>query len=530
VKTADWVSRDAVERGLKPRLWNPIVVATFPLALALALLLPWFAVALPLLAIAYVAPAVAYVVYRNRRVMPDETVLTPAHLRYSLAQSVRPLGIKMTGQRLDPRDAIPLTIIPRGGATDHDDRANLLIARRQPAFVAVQRLLADTFEMRADAAMIDAGGPQTTVKLLVDGVWHDLQTESAATGAAMLNVLKAVTALNAQEHKPKAAGSFAAEYSGRKATFAAAFTTADGREKVLLRRSDAPKKFETLADLGLREKPAQAIEELMGRERGLMLFSALPGNGLTTTINTALENTDRYMREFYAIEDADHREAEVENVSVATYRAAAGQTPATVLPEVLRRYPNALVVRQLADVETVRQLCEQAENERFVVASIAAKDAVEALMRVLAIRVEPELFARVVIASVNQRLIRTLCDHCKQSYEPMGDTVKSLGLPLERVKTLYRAVTGPQPNPARPKDPPKACSACNGIGYRGRTAIFEILILDDTVRGVLAEQPKLDALRAAARKGRMRVMQEDGALLVAEGRTSVEELSRVLKQ
>jgi type II secretory ATPase GspE/PulE/Tfp pilus assembly ATPase PilB-like protein len=530
VKTADWISRDAVEHKFNHRLWNPIVVATFPAALAIMLLVPWFAVAIGLLAIAYAAPAVAYVVYRNGRVAADETVLTAAHLRYVAARLVSPLGIKMAGEKLDPRQSIGLSIIARGGATEHDDRANLLLARRQAAFVMVQRLLADALEFRAEAVMIDAGGPQTTIKLLIDGVWHDLQTESANTGAGMLNVLTTITALAAQEPKPKATGSFATEFSGRKTVFMATFTTTEGREKALVRRSDGGPSFATLTDLGLREKPAAALEELIGRDRGLILFSALPGNGLTTTINTALANTDRYMREFYAIEDAAHREAEIENVAVATYRAAEGQTPATALTDVLRRFPNALVVRQLPDADTIRRLCEQAEKERFVLTSIAAKDSIEALVRVLALRVEPDLFARAIIASVNQRLIRKLCDNCKARYEPVGDVVKSLGLPVDRVKTLYRAVTGPQIDPARPKEPPRPCPACKGIGYRGRTAIFEIVIVDDAFRRVLAEQPKLDALRAAARKGRMRALQEDGALLVAEGRTSVEELKRVLNQ
>jgi type II secretory ATPase GspE/PulE/Tfp pilus assembly ATPase PilB-like protein len=131
---------------------------------------------------------------------------------------------------------------------------------------------------------------------------------------------------------------------------------------------------------------------------------------------------------------------------------------------------------------------------------------------------------------VNQRLVRKLCEACKVDYEPMGNVLQLLGLPADRVKTLYRAVTGPQPNPQRPKDPPRPCSACHGIGYSGRTAIFEILVVDDALRRLLVEQPKLDVIRTAARKsGRMRTLQEDGALLVAEGRTSVEELARVLK-
>jgi len=228
------------------------------------------------------------------------------------------------------------------------------------------------------------------------------------------------------------------------------------------------------------------------------------------------------MREFAAIEEQNHRYQEVENIPVTCYLASEGTTPADVLPRLLRTEPNAVVVRDLVNAETVRLLCRAAGEGKLVVGTVRANDAAEALLRVLAMKVPPPEFAQAVIGVVFQRLIRKLCTECREAYPPTPELLQQLGIPAGRVKVLYR-------RPQQP-DPKKPCPACQDIGYKGRTALFELLIVGDTVRQVLASKPKLDLLRSAARKDGMRTVQEEGVLLVAKGVTSVEELQRVLKQ
>jgi type II secretory ATPase GspE/PulE/Tfp pilus assembly ATPase PilB-like protein len=127
---------------------------------------------------------------------------------------------------------------------------------------------------------------------------------------------------------------------------------------------------------------------------------------------------------------------------------------------------------------------------------------------------------------VNVRLVRKLCETCKEAYPPPAEVLKQMGLPAGRIESFYR----PPTKPIDPKHPEKVCEVCQGIGYRGRTGIFELLVVDDLMRSVLGSQPKLDALRDAARKSKHRALQEEGLLLVAKGVTSLQELLRVLKQ
>jgi type II secretory ATPase GspE/PulE/Tfp pilus assembly ATPase PilB-like protein len=119
-----------------------------------------------------------------------------------------------------------------------------------------------------------------------------------------------------------------------------------------------------------------------------------------------------------------------------------------------------------------------------------------------------------------------LCEKCKEAYPPPPEVLKQLGLPPGTIEALYRTPTVP----IDPKHPDVVCDLCNGIGYYGRTAIFELLVVDDTIRQVLTTAPKLENLRAAARKMKHRGLQEEGVLLVARGVTSIQELLRVLKQ
>jgi type II secretory ATPase GspE/PulE/Tfp pilus assembly ATPase PilB-like protein len=141
---------------------------------------------------------------------------------------------------------------------------------------------------------------------------------------------------------------------------------------------------------------------------------------------------------------------------------------------------------------------------------------------VLLLKVSAKDFAAVVSGVVNMRLVRKLCDECKQAYAPPAEVLKQLGAKIE---ALYRP---PQPIPGEKPKPP--CEKCAGVGYYGRTGIFEVLVVNDAVRQALVTSPKLDTLRPVARKAGMRTLQEEGILLAAKGVTSLPELMRVLKQ
>ncbi|MEX0585977.1 MAG: ATPase, T2SS/T4P/T4SS family [Pirellulales bacterium] len=523
VRTTDWISRDAFDHRFNYRAWNVATFAPFVVAMVLVWLIALFWVSFPLLLLAYFTPLGLYIRYRNARVPAHEHVLTPDHLRYASSRMLRPFGVKVQEAKIDPRDAGPPVTLSHLGGDEREGRANVLRARQSPAFIVVQELLADAILRRAGAVMIETTDVLTDVRLDIDGVWHPFEPDEGASGTSTVEVFRTLAGLPENSDGQKEHGRFGVEYQGVKytATLAVAATKTGRRAVVLL--DDGQMKFDSLEALGMRQPIREKLEQLLGAKRGLVIFSALPQGGLTTTLFVALSNTDRLMREFIAVEDADWPEPEVENVPVkARYRSSAGETPAKLLPDLILTYPDVLVVTHLADTQTATILAQQVEENRLVITTIRAKDASESLLRVLLTKAKPALIVRAITAAVGQRLVRKLCDACKQPYEPLDDELKKIGIPPGKLSTLYR----PPAPPPKPKD---ICTQCGGIGYFGRTAIFELLLVDDEVRKVLVQEPKIDLVRAAARKAKMRTLAEEGVRLVAEGVTSIEELTRAMK-
>jgi type II secretory ATPase GspE/PulE/Tfp pilus assembly ATPase PilB-like protein len=272
----------------------------------------------------------------------------------------------------------------------------------------------------------------------------------------------------------------------------------------------------------MRKKLAERWSELMALNQGLLVIASMPEGGLTTLTDVSLMETDRLLRDFASVEEVHHREIEIENIDVTTYDETKGESPATVLPKLIRKYPDVYVLRDFVNPESAKLLLDEIPDNRLVITNIHAKEAPEALLRILQKKVPHREFAELVTAVLCTRLIRKLCEACKVAYEPSPDLLKKLGIPQDKVKVLYRT--------PKPEEIEKPCKECNGVGFIGRTGIFELLVVNDKVREVLLKQPKLEALRPAARAAGMRPFQEEGVLLIAKGSTSLSELQRVLKE
>ncbi|MFV2065392.1 MAG: GspE/PulE family protein [Pirellulales bacterium] len=515
VATADWVNRDGQLTRQNYNVWNGVVCITFLVVLLISLGpfgIP-FAVAIVILLVAYAAPTVVYICVRNGNVASHEQVLTPDHLRHLLTGKEK-LASYEKGAAVD--------LAAQGGESERDDSANLLLARQSPGYVTLKDLLADLVHERGDAVMLDRRADSVAVRYQVDGIWHNNEARDPETGEFLIGVMKTLSSLDQNERRKKQTGTFGAKMDAGKFTCRVTCQGTEAGERVVVKLDEGKHSFETLESLGMRSKMRERFLEMIGGDRGFVLFSSLPSGGLTTTVDVSLEETDRLLRNFVAIEDVAKPELEVQNVEVTTYHRAGGEAPATVLPKLLRTYPDVIVVRDLFDAETVKILCAQVEENRLIFASNHGKNAADALLRVLALKVPPRELAGAITAVLYVRLVRKLCPTCRVGYEPTPDLLKKLGIPAGRVEALYR-----EPNP---DEVDKVCAECGGIGYLGRTGMFELLVADDGVRQALVKTPKVDLVKKAARAAGMRSLQEEGIVLVAKGITSLPELMRVLKQ
>jgi type II secretory ATPase GspE/PulE/Tfp pilus assembly ATPase PilB-like protein len=362
------------------------------------------------------------------------------------------------------------------------------------------------------------------VRQHIDGVWHNSEARDRESSDVMLAVMKTLANLSATERRKKQESKFGAKYKDHSYVCPVISQGVPTGERVVVELLGGyQRNFKTYEDLGMRPKLAEQWSALMASDKGLLVIAGVPGGGITTLTDVSLMETDRLLRDFAAIEEENHREREIVNIEVTTYSAAKGEKPATVIPGLIRKYPNVYVLRELTDPEAAKLLIGEVRDEdRLLITSVHAKDAAEALLRMLQQKVPQRDFAATVTAVLATRLIRKLCDACKVAYAPTPDLLKKLGIPQGKVEALYR-----QP---KPEEIEKPCPECGNLAFKGRTGLFELLVVDDTIRQILVKQPQLDLLRKASRAAGMRTFQEEGLLLVAKGVTSLAELQRVLKE
>lgn len=528
VKSGDWINRDSQIFDLGYGRWNPAIF--FPVFVVIVLFalpilggFPYFWLALGLMWVGYLAAFIPYTVTRNKAVALHEKVFTPDWFRYELALALNKVGVKMDAERkAEYEKGAPVDLMAIDAPDERTNQANLITARQSPGYLLVKELIAEMADRRADRAVLDYTQQNVMSRQLIDGVWHNGRATDRESGDVMLAVMKVLANLDMAERRKKQSGKFAAKYKDHSYVCPIVSQGVKTGERVIVDLLGGKRaSFKSYDDLGMRKKLAEQWAELMGRDKGLLIIAGLPEGGITTTTDVSLIETDRLLRDFVSIEEEKHREREIENIEVTTYSAEKGETPATVLPGLIRKYPNVYVCRDFVDAETAKLLLNEINDDRLVVTNVQAKEAPEALLRMMQKPIPHREFAKTVSAVLCVRLIRKLCETCRVAYEPTPELAKKLGLPEGKIEALYRT--------PKPEEADKPCKDCGGIGYLGRTGMFELLVVDDAIRQILLKEPKLELLNKAARAAGMRTFQEEGILLIAKGITSLAELQRVLK-
>ncbi|PQO40086.1 ATPase, T2SS/T4P/T4SS family [Blastopirellula marina] len=521
VYSTTWISNDCLERKLPQNVW---VAANFwpffVLAWAFVALVPFFIGFLFAVAL-YAVPLGMYVNKRNAMLDPHLRVLTSDHLRYLLS---RLSGGKVDAEKKEAWQMGPSVELIAQGASSEQNNANLYNARKAAdAYVWVKELISEAHERRSSKILMDYGKETVVMKYFIDGVWHAGESRDRESSDLMLALMKLISGLKPEDRRSRQQGTFGANYEKIKYVCKVSSQGVPTGERVLLEFSGNDPKLTTLIDMGMREKLLEEVKECMLESHGLFVFSARPEGGLSTLFSLGLGSTDRLVRDFAGLEKTTAKEPEILNVGLVEYDPAK-ETQENLLPSLLRKQPDVLVFREIDNATAMEVLLDRAAEKNLLFTTARAKEAVEAILRVMAIGGEPKAFAKAIMGSLNMRLCRRLCDKCREPFQPTPQMLQKLGIPAGRVDTLYRAG---KPNP---EDPKSICTKCGGIGYYGRIGIFEFVKVDDTFRKALLTQPRLETLRAVAKQAGNRTMQEEGILLAVTGVTSLEEVGRALKE
>ncbi|MEM7517601.1 MAG: ATPase, T2SS/T4P/T4SS family, partial [Planctomycetota bacterium] len=442
VRSGDWVSRDAQIYKLGHETWNPIVVAPFVLGFLALLLIPNFYAGIAVLVLTWIVPFGLYVGKHNSSVEGHQTVFTSSWFRFQFALLGKRLGLKVGAEKTAGYLRGPqVDLTARGGAEDRVDQANLLTARQSPGYVHVKELIADMTARGSSRAILDYGQEAVSLRHMIDGVWHNGEARDRESGDVMLAVMKQLANLNVSERKKKQQGEFGAEYEKQKYDCEIASQGVKSGERVVvsLRGKGLKSDHQTLEQLGMREKLRERWLEIMSGDRGLVVISAMPEGGLTTLVDVSLLETDRLMRDFVSIEEVSEPETDIENLEAHFYDAGKGETPAKLVPTLSRKYPNVYVCRDFVDGESAKLLLDEIDMDRMVITSVHAADTSEACLRLLKKKTPHKDFTKSVVAVLNTRLIRLLCDDCKVEYEATPELLKKLGIPQGKVTRFFRA-------------------------------------------------------------------------------------------
>ncbi len=539
--TASWMNSDQERLKKEGReVLNAVYLGLF-LGLGGALFfVPIFWVAFPVTFLLWLVPALVYVVKRNSTLPPHEKVLTGEHLYFLFAVMMNKIGVKIkVTKRMEYETGSPIEMEALGKGIDPKIlQGRLLLARNAPGYNDFREHVFDAIDFHATSLMFEFSPQQTTIKHLVDGVWLSLPPvprviEKGKTKDAMEEMLesaKILAGVNPADRRSRQAGFFVAliGHGKKKVRYEAEFLSQGTQtgEAVMIQFTASKVPFKDLGQLGMRPEIQPKVLEILNAKQGLVVVAAPPANGLRSSIDVFSRVCDRFTRDVVNVEDANAPSEEIENIILARYDSTKGETPLTVLPDILFKEPHALFVRDMTNPEVMKLCCEQVDQHRLFITMFRAKDGVETILKFLALKTPPQLFVSKLSAVISQRLVRKLCPACKEPYQPAPQLLQQLGLRPDQAPQFFRCRT-PLPEPEERKR--GICPHCNGIGYKGRTAMFEVVTVSDSLRELILSNPNPAALRQQLQKERQGNFAQEGIFLLLKGETTVEEFSRAMK-
>jgi type IV pilus assembly protein PilB len=356
------------------------------------------------------------------------------------------------------------------------------------------------------------------VRVRVDGVLTEAQSIPKRMANGVTTRLKVLAKLDIAERRKPQDGriSLNARAVGRLLDIRVAVLPTVEGEQVVMRLIDKSRKTPTLESLGLSESMRDKLSEIIRRPTGALLVTGPTGSGKSTTLYAGLAEINRPEINIITVEDPV--EYRLHGINQVQINVKADMTFAAALRSILRSDPDVIMVGEIRDPETAKMAIESALTGHFVLSTLHTNDAPGALTRLTEMGVEPFLVGSAVSAVLAQRLARKLCSNCCEMYTPTSEELMAARISPDMIAAregmvLYRKV---------------GCPRCNRTGYKGRVGIFQLLIMNDEIESLAAQNAHRDEIERAASGAGMRSLWDDGITKAAAGLTSLEELARVV--
>jgi general secretion pathway protein E len=403
------------------------------------------------------------------------------------------------------------------GGVDGEDAERLKdMASEAPVIRFVNQVVGRAVEARASDIHIEPFENKLRVRYRIDGLLQEVETPPGRLTAAIISRVKIMSKLNIAERRLPQDGRIKLAIRGKEVDFRVSTVPTMHGESVVMRILDRGGAVFDFAALGLEPAVLEPYLQMLERPNGILLVTGPTGSGKTTTLYTSLLRLNTPEKKILTVEDPI--EYQLEGVNQVQVKAQIGLTFASVLRSLLRQDPDIIMIGEIRDLETAQIAAQAALTGHLVLSTLHTNSAAGSVTRLLDMGVEDYLLASTLNGIAAQRLLRTLCTHCREPNPAIGEISRQMALDRfadDGPIRLYR---------------PVGCPRCAGTGYHGRTGIAEMLMITDDVRKLILRREDAGTIQRAAVEGGMRTLYEDGMRKAARGITSLEEVLRVTRE
>lgn len=394
-----------------------------------------------------------------------------------------------------------------------EDLSKLIRKGTEPSIIdLVNYILIDAIKSGASDIHIEPGEKSLRIRNRIDGILYTVPAPPKRFQNAIVSRIKIMAGMDIAEHRLPQDGRFKVRYEGRDIDFRVSIVPTTYGEKVVIRILDASTMCLDLEELGFEQKILPLYKKYIRAPHGIILITGPTGCGKSTTLYSTLNTINSEEKNIVTIEDPI--EYLLPGITQVQVRKDIGLDFADGLRYFLRQDPDIIMVGEIRDRETAEISINAALTGHLVFSTLHTNDAAGAITRLLNMGIEPFLISSTMLLSIAQRLVRKICPDCKESYKVSSQTLRSVGIKVgeEREFVLYRG---------------RGCDKCNNIGYKGRTAVYEVMVINEEIRQLILMREPSHVIKEAAERMGMISLKEAALRKIIRGIITLEEMLRL---
>jgi general secretion pathway protein E len=387
------------------------------------------------------------------------------------------------------------------------------VVNRPPVIRLVNDILFRALQLRASDIHVHPYESKLQIRYRIDGILYDVLSLNKNVLPLIISRIKVMAGMDIAERRLPQDGRCSVRLGQREVDLRVSTVPTSYGERSVLRLLDKSTGLFALNELGLWEDDLPKFDSLLNRSHGVIFVTGPTGSGKTTTLYACLNRINSSEKNVITIEDPI--EYQLEGISQIQVAIKKGMTFATALRHVLRQDPDIIMVGEVRDIETARMAIQSSLTGHLVFSTLHTNDSAGAVSRLLDLGVEPYLASSSLIAIIAQRLVRKVCPDCRKHSEPTAHELKELGLGEIEANNGTKFFVG------------TGCEKCFKTGYRGRTGIYELLLVNGEIQDLIYKKKTAGTIKKVALEAGMKTLRMDGARKVLAGITTVPEVLRV---